>query len=97
MGLPLATGSRTSGIDSTVVSMTTRALPISSAGLVLVHQPASRYPIAPAVVPQPTLARLLGRFIAWWRQAGRVDLAWQEQRRLRDIRLLDDGYRRIAR
>ena len=24
-------------------------------------------------------------------------LAWQEQRRLRDIRLLDDGYRRIAR
>lgn len=77
--------------------MTTRALPISPAGLVLVHQPASRYPIAAAVVPQPAPARLFSRFAAWWRQAGRVDLAWQEQRRLRDGRLLDDSYRWITR
>ncbi|MCW5952917.1 MAG: hypothetical protein KIT69_11735 [Propionibacteriaceae bacterium] len=73
--------------------MTARALSISSTGLVLVHQPASRYPTAPAA-PQPAPVRLFRRFIVWWRQA---DLDWQEQRRLRDSRLLDDSYRWITR
>lgn len=77
--------------------MTARALPISSAGLALVHQPVSRYPLAPAAVPQPAPVRLFRRFTAWWHRAGGVDLAWQEQRRLRDRRLLDDSYRRITR
>lgn len=77
--------------------MTARALPISSAGLALVHQPASRYPVARAAVQQPAPVRLFHRLAAWWYQAGRVDLAWQEQRRLRDGRLLNDSYRWISR
>ena len=77
--------------------MTARALPRSSAGHALKHQPASRYPLARAAVPQPAPVRLFHRFARWWCQAGQVDLAWQEQRRLRDSQLLEASYRWITR
>ncbi len=77
--------------------MAVRTLSIDSAGLVLVHQPASRYPIARHAAPEPASGHLFDQFARWWRQAGHADLARQEERRLRDARLLNHSYRWITR
>ncbi len=83
-------------MDSTVFSMTARTLPIRTGGLSLVHQPTSHYRTPLAAAEQP-VSVLFHRLRRWWRRIDGIDLAWPEQRRLRDDRLLADSYRWITR
>lgn len=74
--------------------MTTRTLPITpGSGLVLVHQPTSRYSVQrPSTRPTSSATVLWQRIARWWRQVDGTELAWQQQRLLRESRLDADAY-----